>query len=72
MIKNFSETEKIMEIRRKSQSPTKNKKGEPALKELLRNLEKDQILTLRKATESRGHHQTSCITHKELILTSVV
>ena len=34
--------------------------------ELLRRLEKDQVSTLRKALESRGHNQTSCITYKEI------
>jgi len=48
--------------RRKSLSPIKGV-TEPALKELLKNLEKEQTNTLRKAIESRGEHQTSCITH---------
>ena len=54
--------EKRMYTRRKSLSPIKGA-TEPALKELLKNLEKDQIQTLRKAIESRGEHQTSCIVH---------
>ena len=44
-------------------SPLKGVTQEPALKELWKNLEKEQIQTLRKAIESRGEHQTSCIVH---------
>lgn len=59
-----NETEKLMDVRKKSLSPNKKSNSEPALKELLRRLEKDQVSTLRKALESRGHNQTSCITYK--------
>merc|ERR1712157_231360 len=58
----LSRSREGMYTRRKSLSPIKGV-TEPALKELLKNLEKNQIQTLRKAIESRGEHQTSCIIH---------
>ncbi|CAG5099333.1 Oidioi.mRNA.OKI2018_I69.XSR.g16455.t1.cds [Oikopleura dioica] len=50
--------------RRKSISPIKTG-PEPALKELLKNLEEEQIENLRIAIASRGEHRTSCILHKQ-------
>lgn len=55
-----------MNYRRKSLSPIKGIAAEPSLKELLKKLEKGQIQTLRKAIESRGEHQTSCIVHESV------